>query len=189
MRRLSILSAILLVYAIGINAQFTKLGGGITFGTGVYFHDETESSNHKTGNPALTLEGIYEINLPFHIASSFTVFMPRTTDFGESKNIISAFLFDINGHYVFNSLDRFEFYGLAGLNITLLKNKWKYDFDDSSDASTETALGLNIGGGTYMKMTEQLDLFGEVKYIVSKRDQFLVTVGALLNIDWLKKNQ
>jgi opacity protein-like surface antigen len=189
MRKLSVLSAILLFFAIGASAQFTKLGGGITFGTGVYFHDETESDNHKTGNIAITLEGIYEINLPFHIAPSFTLFMPKTTDYNESKNTISAFLFDINGHYVFNSLDRFEFYGLAGLNVTLLKNKWKYDFDDSSDASTETALGLNIGGGAYMKMTEQLDLFGEVKYIASKRDQFLLTAGVLLNIDWLKKNQ
>ena len=40
-----------------------------------------------------------------------------------------------------------------------------------------------------MKMTEQLDIYGEVKYIISKYDQLMVNVGVLLNIDWLKKHE
>jgi hypothetical protein len=40
-----------------------------------------------------------------------------------------------------------------------------------------------------MKVANQLDIFGEFKYILSKRDQFVLTAGVLLNIDWLKKNE
>lgn len=178
---------ILFVFSLSaINAQFTKLGGGITASTGTYFNDERTSNNdHKTGNPAITIKGIYELNLPFHISPSITIFAPHVTNFGEaSKHIISAFLFDVNGHYVFNSLDKFEFYGLAGLNITLLRSRWK-----PGESSSESAIGLNMGAGSYMKLTEQLDLFGEAKYIVSSRGQFVLTAGVLLNLEWFKKNE
>jgi hypothetical protein len=173
-----------------IEAQFTKAGGGLAVGTGAYYNDATGDLSHKTGNPAITFRGIYEFSLPFHISPSINIFLPRVTSYFEEKRIISAFLFDIDAHYVFNSLDRFEFYGLGGLNITVLKSKYKYDYPDSEPyASTESALGLNIGAGSYMKMTEQLDVFAELKYILSSRCQFMLTAGVLLNIDWLRKNE
>lgn len=192
MKKLLIIITVLLLSASLAEAQFTKAGGGLSYSTGAYFHNEDIDVSHKTGNPAITFKGIFEFSLPFHISPSVNIFLPRVTqdEFSESKQVVSAFLFDINGHYVINSLDRFEFYGLAGLNVTLLKNTWKWEFEGGgSDSSSETVLGLNLGAGTYMKMTEQLDLFGEFKYILSSRDQFMLTVGVLLNLDWLKKNE
>ncbi len=197
MKRLTLLLLLLLVTLSYSEAQFTKIGGGLSYGTGVYFRGEDYDISHKTGNPAINLKGIYEISLPLHISPSINIFMPRVTknDFNEvtDRQSISAFLFDINAHYVFNSLDRFEFYGLSGLNITLLRNKYKYSYPTGGPSDTysssETALGLNIGAGSYMKMTEQLDIFAELKYILGKRDQFMLTAGVFLNIDWLKKNE
>jgi opacity protein-like surface antigen len=187
----------LLIFAsfIVAEAQLTKAGGGLAYGTGVWFRDESIDLSHKTGNPAINFKAIYEISLPFHISPSVSIFMPRVTkeDFIEYsyKQSLSAFLFDINAHYVFNSLDRFEFYGLSGVNVTLLRMRFKDSFPDGNQASTssESAIGLNLGAGTYMKMTEQLDVFAELKYILSKRDQFMLTAGVLLNLDWLKKNE
>jgi opacity protein-like surface antigen len=95
-------------------------------------------------------------------------------------------MFDLNGHYVFNSLDRFEFYGLAGLNMTFAKIKW---LGTNPSSGSDNALGLNVGAGTYMKITEQFDIYGEAKYIFSKYDQFMLNVGLLLNIDWMKKHE
>ena len=190
MKQTVALIIISLVAFSSVSAQFTKAGGGLSYSTGAYFHNEDFDNSHKTGNPAIAFKGIYELSLPIHISPSLNIFLPRVTSSGSSKQIVSAFLFDINGHYVFNSLDRFEFYGLAGLNITLLRNTWKWDFNGGgSDSSTETVPGLNLGLGTYMKMTEQLDIFGEFKYILSSRDQFMLTAGVLLNLDWLKKNE
>lgn len=38
-------------------------------------------------------------------------------------------------------------------------------------------------------MTGEFDLYGEVKYIISKYDQLMVNVGVLANIDWMKKHE
>jgi opacity protein-like surface antigen len=176
------------------NAQFTKIGGGLNYGTGFHFNNTTAPPNeallHRGPFAGIFLTGIYELSLPIHIAPSFTYFLPRTNtlDQGQtfsSKTRVSSLMFDINGHYVFNSLDKFEFYGLAGLNITLAKIKWV----GTSSSGSDNALGLNLGAGTYMKLTEQFDLFGEIKYIISKYDQLMVNAGILVNIDWLKKNE
>lgn len=192
MKKLSLTFLIIIsVFSIS-NAQFTKVGGGLTYGTGFHFNNETigqEADLHKGPNLGIFITGIYELNLPFHLAPSFTYFFPRTneialTSFGKTR--VSEMMFDINGHYVLNSLDKFEFYGLAGLNVTLAKLKW---LGPPSSYGSDNALGLNVGAGTYMKITEQLDLYGEVKYIVSKYDQLMINAGVLFNMDWMKKHE
>jgi hypothetical protein len=40
-----------------------------------------------------------------------------------------------------------------------------------------------------MKLSEQLDLFLEAKYVLSKYGQFMVNAGVLLNLQWLAKNE
>ncbi|MBM3419694.1 MAG: porin family protein [Bacteroidetes bacterium] len=192
MKKLLIIISVSFLAITVAEAQFTKAGGGLSYSTGVYFHNESVDVSHKTANPAIAFKGIYELSLPVHLSPSLNIFLPRVTEVFESKQTISAILLDVNAHYVFNSLDRFEFYALAGLNVTYLRSKWKYEFtpgDPQTDASSETIPGLNIGVGTYMKATEQLDVFGEFKYILSSRDQFILTAGVLLNLDWLKKNE
>jgi opacity protein-like surface antigen len=187
-----VLVLIISVYSVS-SAQFTKVGGGLTYGTGFQFNNVTspsyEKELHKGPFAGIFITGIYELSLPFHISPSFTYFIPRTntssTGYNDVKTRVSSMMFDVNAHYVFNSLDRFEFYGLGGLNITLAKIKWI----GTSSSGADNALGLNLGAGTYMKMTEQFDLFGEVKYIFSKYDQLMVNVGILINVDWLKKNE
>lgn len=197
MKKLSFIILLLLAAISVAEAQLTKAGGGLAYSTGAYFRNESFDNSHKTGNPAINFKAIYEVSLPLHISPSINIFMPHVTKNesgeGTDRRSISAFLFDINAHYVFNSLDKFEFYGLSGLNITLLRNSWKWanptGANEPGDASSETVLGLNLGAGSYMKLTEQLDVFAEVKYILSKRDQFMLTAGVLLNLDWLKKNE
>lgn len=186
-----ILSFVVCFLAIGVsNAQFTKIGGGPVYGSGTYFHNYTGDEFFKTGNPALNLKSIYEISVPIHISPSVFLFLPRVTEFGNQvKYTISSFMFDLNGHYIFNSLSRFEFYGLTGLNISYIKHKMDNYSDDMHEKSDETALGLNLGAGTYMKISNQLELFGEAKYIIGSRDQLVITAGVLLNLDWLRKHE
>lgn len=171
-----------------INAQFTKVGGGLALTSGFPFHEQTWDAN-KSGKIGIYLKGIYEISVPFHISPSFTFFYPHITKTQMDKTTVSSMMFDINGHYVFNSLDKFEFYGLAGIDILLARKKETFDV---SPAYTEkdNALGLNLGVGTYMKITEQMDLSGELKYIINgKYNQLMLNVGVLLNMDWMKKHE
>jgi len=170
------------------NGQFTKIGGGLALSSGFQFHQQTYAGN-KSGIIAVSFKGIYEINLPFHISPSFTIFYPHITKDPGSKQTVSLMMFDINGHYVFNSLDRFEFYGLAGLDILFTKNKYSSAGLPSSSES-DNALGLNLGLGTYMKITEKFDIYGEAKYLFNnKYNQFMLNAGVLLNIDWMKKHE
>ena len=179
-----------------LNGQFTKFGGGLGFNSGFQFNDES-GSDHKTGNPIIFLKGIYEISLPVHLSPSVSIYMPNITKFEDigfsDKLSIMAYSLDINGHYVFNSLDRFEFYGLAGLNFLLLGRKSVYESIDLPEPlknkESDNALGLNIGAGTYIKVRETFDLFVELKGIVSSQFQFVASGGILMNIDWMKKNE
>jgi opacity protein-like surface antigen len=172
--------------------QFTKIGGGITYGTGFHFNNITGvgADSYRSPFAGIFLTGIYEFNLPIHIAPSFTYFLPRTNTLtfatgAESKSRVSSMMFDINGHYVFNSLDRFEFYGLAGLDITFAHIKWI----GSDSKESDNVFGLNLGAGTYIKLTDQFDLSCEAKYLLSKYSQFMINVGVLINIDWLLKHE
>jgi opacity protein-like surface antigen len=187
---------VVIVTCASVNAQFTKVGGGLTAGSGIAYNNESDLKDHRTTFPALTVKGIYEITLPLHVSPSFTWYYPRVTKSmfspeESSKHVISALMADVNGHYVINSLNRFEIYALAGLNLTFIKSKWKSEYFGTTTSSkdSDNSLGLNLGAGTYIKMTNQFDLFAEAKYIISKYDQFIVNAGILINIDWLMKNE
>jgi hypothetical protein len=178
-----------------INAQFTKVGGGLTFTSGYHFHEMNYDEN-KSGNLALTLKGIYKINVPIQISPSYTFLYPHVTKFSDimstTKTTVTTMMFDINGHYIFNALDKFEFYGLAGLDILLgwKGNYYKYQGSPATTSKeSDNALGLNLGAGGYMKLTDQFDLYAEAKYIFSKYHQVVINAGILINIDWLIKHE
>lgn len=189
MKKLLIISLVIVLFLSDANAQFTKIGGGIGLSSGFYFHEQTTQDANRSGKIAISFKGIYEISVPFHISPSITVFYPHITKTEMDKTTVSSMMFDINGHYVFNSLDKFEFYGLAGLDVLLAKKKDVYE-SSGTYKETDNALGLNLGLGTYMKMTETFDIYGEVKYLFNgKYNQFMLNAGILLNIDWMKKHE
>ena len=144
MKKTILCLATLLLIGLVSNAQFTKIGGSLSYNTGYYFNDE-RFSDHKTGNPVVSATGIYEISLPLHIKPSLNIYIPNITKFEElnglEKRTVSAFSLDLDAHYVFNSLDRWEFYGLAGLNILYVRMKYKYAFEEFSGAR-RTAITL-----------------------------------------------
>ena len=196
MKKLIITCLVMISVLSPVNARFTKTGGGITGSTGIAWHNKNTFKSFRTNNPAITLKGIYEINAAFHIEPSFTFFMPRVRnhsfDIYSSKHIVSAMMFDVNGQYIFNSQDKFQFYGLAGLNITLIGSKWKLlkeGTEPSHSKESDNAFGLNIGSGTQVKITEQFNIYGEARYITGRYDQFVFNAGVLINIKRLIKHK
>ena len=186
MKNLKFLSLYIIVFPLSVslplNAQFTKVGGGLVFGTGYKYH------HVHTGNPGINLTGIYEINQPFHLSPGLSYFIPNKEPFFEDTRTTTLWMLDLDAHYVFNYLDNFEFYGLGGLNILWLRSNYKGDSPEIYPDYSDNTLGLNIGVGTYMKFSEQMDFFGELKYIVGKYDQLVVTIGVLLDVQWLAKH-
>jgi len=186
MKKILISLSIILLPSSFLNAQFTGLGGGTGFTTGYHFHDAPYDYN-KSGNFFGSVKGIYELDLPLHISPSITFFIPHIDKQPDTKTTVSTLMFDINGHYVFNSLNRMEFYGLAGIDILLAWKKTKYT--SFTEKESDNALGLNLGAGTNIKITEQLYIYAEAKYILSRLDQFLINAGVMINIGWLSKHE
>ncbi|HBE41429.1 MAG TPA: hypothetical protein DDW27_09535 [Bacteroidales bacterium] len=185
MKRMAIsFTAVLISFSVS-NAQFTKIGGGVALSNGFRFHNLDHESN-RSGHLAAFGKGIYEINQPFQISPSFTIFIPNVTKDAKDRIIVSSMMIDINGHYVVNSLHRFEFYGLAGINILLAWQKTIYEVSPAFKES-DNAIGLNAGAGTFISITEKVDLFAEIKYLISKYDQLVVNAGILISPGWLNR--
>jgi len=194
MRKFIISTTLLLLFASSSQGQFTKIGAGLFYDHKYYFNDEVYG-DHKLGNPAIFLTGVYELNLQIHIVPRISMFLPNKTtleDLGYTdKTVITGYSFDADGHYVFNALDNFEFYGIGGINILYVHRKNEFNSVDFTETIKDgnTSLGLNLGAGTYWKVKNQFDIYGEVKCIVASQVQFVGTIGILLNIDWLAKNE
>jgi len=169
-----------------INAQFTGIGGGLAFSSGFKFHNMDYESN-KSGHPGAFITGIYVISSQLHVSPSYTILIPHTTKSESGKIVVTSMMFDLNGHYIFRSSDRFDFYALAGIDILLGWKKEKYA-DSDTFRESDNAIGLNIGAGSCIKLTEQFHVFGEIKYLLSKYDQIVLNAGILIRPDWLIKN-
>jgi hypothetical protein len=190
MKKISVFLLVALTAIATANAQFTMVGGGLDFTSGYHFHNVDYVGN-KSGMAALTFKGIYKINVPIRISPTLTFLVPHVyTGEVNMKETVNTIMIDINGNYVFNTLDKFEFYGIAGFDILLGWNKTKYSGTGAATyKESDNALGLNVGAGSCMKLTDQFSLYLEAKYLVSKYDQFMLNAGVLINIDWLKKNE
>jgi Outer membrane protein beta-barrel domain len=181
---------LLLMYAVLTiaNGQFTKIGGGIALSSGFRFHDQLMTGN-RSSTIAVSFKGIYKISEPFQISPSFGFFLPNATSEQSSKQTVSSMMFDINGHFILNPSGSIEFYGLAGIDILFTSDKYSSG-GSPSNKETDNALGLNLGIGTCLKISEKLGIYGEAKYIFNdKYNQFMINAGALLNINLTKKHE
>jgi len=202
MKKLLLFILISVIIFPEVNGQPERAGGGLAFSSGYHFKNVNYDLN-KSGNPALTFKHVHKITMPLEFSPSFVFFYPHVRDIIYEKTSIWTMLFDFDVHYIFNSLEKFEFYGVAGPNLLVT---WKRDRyagavpnpapgGQTSGAELVThrekdgALGLNLGAGSYIKLTDQFDFYLEAKYMISKYGQFMVNAGILINIDWLKKHE
>ncbi len=173
-------------------AQFTKIGAATGYNYNWHFNNEQFSDHMLTKYPFLAFNAIYEINLPFHLVPRLNVYIPHVEKADmidlQYKTSTWGFAFDLDGHYVFNSLDNMEFYGLAGLNILFAGRKYVEEYPGAEnfvDKSSSTNLGLNIGAGAYWKVKDEFDLYFELKAILASQIQVVGTFGILLNMEYL----
>lgn len=192
-----ILSIILLAVIIPASfAQFTKIAASTSYNYNYHFNNEQFPDHLVTKLPALSFSAIYEVNLPIHIVPKINIYLPNVTkedlvDYVYKTSVI-GFSLDVDAHYVFNSLDKFELYGLGGINILYAHRKITEEFGGQvnfSDTGNDNALGLNLGAGAYWMVKDEFDLFFEAKLIVASQVQLVGTFGILLNMETLWKKE
>jgi hypothetical protein len=147
-------------------AQFTRIGGGLSFSTGI------ENIDHKTGNPGICARGVLELNEKFWLVPAVTFYMPgkrQSNTYGLQTTFFGTI--DANLTYAMAHEGTILFYALAGANLSLLNSTFKSgDFPSSSKAMP----ALNIGTGIEMIVERNLNAFAQVKGVVGSYSQYLV---------------
>ncbi len=152
------------LFSQGFSTEHFRLGAGISYASGI-------------NTIGFTLNGSYKITERWESAVSFNHI--------NEKNNITWNLLDFDGHYVFyNSNDRYNLYGLAGLSITF----WKLNVPDMiimgytvpGYTSTGSNAGMNIGAGLDYRLTDNLNLEPELRYTFINGSY--VRIGATLQL-------
>jgi opacity protein-like surface antigen len=146
-----------------LNAQIS-VGGGLVYGTDI-------------DNIGITVNGLYEIDDNWGAAPSFTYFL--------EKDYVNWSVLDLDGNYTFTEVEKIgKIYGLAGLSLMF----WKVDFGqeyetifDLKDNGTE--LGLNLGGGFKMEISESLILAPEIRYTIGDADYLRIGAKILFALN------
>lgn len=143
-----------LLFAAGLYAAQAQIQVGVGLGYGL--------DNEEIG---LNLRAGYGLNDNWRVAADYLTYFIEGD--GISYNEIN-----LNANYSFGS-ETFRPYGLAGLNITTVK----INFLGFSSSNSE--LGLNVGGGLQYFVAEKVALFGEARYVISEFDQLVIGAGVI----------
>jgi hypothetical protein len=129
-----------------------RVGAGIVYGT------EIEEAG-------LLLNGYYGLDqvLPgLRVGADFSYyFVPDPLTF---------WTLDLNGQYRFIEPGPFGAYALAGLEIARVSI-------DVAGAGSNTDVGLNLGIGAEYAVVPNVELFGELKYVIIEGDQAVLAIG------------
>ena len=149
------------------NAQFMA-GAGLAWGS-------------EIEQPGIKVQGIYDLNNVINLGADFIYYFPNSS----SGFDFNWWEFNANRHYVFK-VNNFMFYGLAGLNIAGLSFDTPtitgpFGTIGGGDVSN-TEIGLNIGVGGLYPVSNNINLDGELKYVLGTADQLVIAVTVLFNI-------
>ena len=182
MKKLIIVFALVLTTSMVSFAQDSKFmaGGGLSYAT-------------KIENIGLNIKGLYLIDETWEAAGGFTYFF--------KKNYTTWSALDFDGHYILSNTDGMSLYALAGLNFTFFKFEMdnalgglsglgdmgdEYgDYNNYANALTSSAeitgsdVGVNIGIGGRMPLSDKLFLTGEIKYTLGGANYLNAGVGIL----------
>lgn len=183
---------------ISVHAQSFKAGGGIHVCTGYKFNNEEVLKTpdgkaiNKSGNFGLTAGGIYKINENLSIAAFYFLSFPHKTKYTDEDNYkiktsVNTSMFDADAHYIFMPAEKIDIYGIAGLNILFSSLKNKNEVSDKGEEiyrERDNALGVNLGIGADIYLTDKYSLFCDAKYIIGKYDQLKIDAGILINLKY-----
>lgn len=140
-----------------------KIGAGLAYGTGI-------------NNIGITAKGHYQVNEVWEGAASFTFFLTGEDAPGIDLNVWE---FNADAHYIVSSNDKFTFYPLAGLSIAGVTVDFNTGFPGLDGKSTNTELGINLGAGIELGISNAISGVAEVKYVAGGFDQLVLNAGIL----------
>lgn len=135
------------------------------------------------------LRGEIVVDENFSFVPEIIAFLPKTQNINVGNDMIARtktnmILFNADIHYTFDFyIKNTAIYALTGFNYTEanrdLKNQDQevLEFEEFKDSE----VGANVGLGVRYSISNNFYLFAESKYIISKLDQTILSIGVLTN--------
>ena len=157
-----------------LHAQFNRYGGGLSFSTGI--EEFPPPDRIETGNPAVTLRGVYDIDKKLFLIPSLSVYMPKKIS--DPGNPLKTFYTHINAHlgYKLAHEGPLMFYAIAGGDLTSLYLSYNTD-DPLFESKLIPSPGLSVGTGIEMIVDDRFNAYTQVRYIVGKYQQLIISIG------------
>ena len=164
-----------------VSAQIYRAGAGLCFASGYQFN------RNEIGNPGLKLKTWISLDKrnTIHIVPTLTAFNRNVL--GAGFYTISNYMFmgDLDGQYMFFEEKTLKMVAFAGLNFTYLSSivaetDPKYPLNIYAPHApgnlNDFGIGGNLGAGLEMRMGSHWDMNFNVKYILSKYSQFIISI-------------
>ncbi len=168
-----ILALILLFSTVSLHAQFNRYGGGLSFSTGI---DQFDPDRIETGNPGITLRGVYDIDKKLFLLPSLSFYMPKQV--GHQGSTLKTYYTHLDAHlgYQLAHEGPIMFYALAGGDLTSLYLAYNTD-DPLFESKFIPSPGLSVGTGVEMIIDDRFNAYTQVRYIVGKYQQLIISIG------------
>jgi len=144
------------------SVDFTRVGGGLTFSSGI------EDANHKTGNPGLSARGVLELGEKFWLVPGLTFYLPGKRQ--GSTTMFSAF--DTDVIFTLATEKTILFYALAGGNLSYVSTKF-----DTRPKESQLMPALNIGTGIEMIIEKDWTAFAQIKGVIGSYKFVVINIG------------
>jgi hypothetical protein len=162
----------------GTRAQVYRIGAGLSFASGIDFN------SGESGNPGISMRTWIPLDKRrvLTIAPSLTVYNRYRLETGFM--ILSNYMFhaDVNLQFAFFEEGTARAVVMGGGNFTYLTSFFESVMPSENETLTDQqdhAFGGNLGAGLELRMAPQWDFNVSGKYLLSKYNQFIISVDAV----------
>ena len=152
-----IVLAVVLSFSITESKAQMSVGGGVVYGTSI-------------NTIGFSINGKYEFTEDWSADPAFTYFIP--------KNGYTWMVLDLDANYQITEFDGVgRLYGIGGLGMTFAHYKIDADFGalgDYSASGTTTTVGLNLGAGLEIPLSEKMAVSPELKLTIGSGTYFRI---------------
>ena len=168
-----ILPLLLLFGTFSVHSQFTRYGGGLSFSTGI---EQIKPDIIQTGNPGITLRGVYDIDKKLFLIPSLSFYAPKKISYQGSP--VKTYYTHLNAHLGYHLAHEgpIMFYAMAGGDLTGLYLSYNSD-DPNFESKLIPSPGLSVGTGVEMIVDDRFNAYTQVRYIVGKYQQLIISIG------------
>jgi hypothetical protein len=141
--------------------QFTHLGPDFVFST-------------KVKEPGIGFYGIYRVNDQIKITPNLAYFFPHKITTDDGTQTFQWWMVNVDGNYVAVEQGIMELFGVMGLNFSNITGERDEEIlgQPFKDKRSLLKLGLNIGVGARLNISDRVVPFAEARYTLGSNADF-----------------